>query len=44
MTEGEKDRLAEIINKMTLLRRMNNKIPDTEFIEGNPYLFLREKL
>lgn len=42
--EGERDRLATVINKLTLLKKLNNEIPDTEFIDENPYLFLRKNL
>lgn len=44
ITEREKDKLAEIINKMTIMKRLNQAIPDTKFIEENPYSFLRKKL
>lgn len=44
MTEGKRDQLAEIINKMTVLTRFNNAIPDTNFIEEDPYIYIRKNL
>lgn len=42
MNESKKDRLAEVINKMTVLKKVNNNIPDTNFIEQDPYIYLQE--
>lgn len=38
--EHDEDRLASVINKMTVLLNLNQDIPDTPFIEGNPYTYL----
>ncbi|WP_188454961.1 EAL domain-containing protein [Virgibacillus oceani] len=40
-TDADKDRLANVINKMTVLRNLSQEIPDTDFIDGDPYLYLR---
>ncbi|MGY0692543.1 EAL domain-containing protein [Virgibacillus sp. FSP13] len=40
--ESNEDRLAVVINKMTVLQRLNQEIPDTNFINENPYLYLRK--
>lgn len=40
----ERDTLAPLINKMTVLEKQNKDIPDTEFINENPYAFLRKDL
>ena len=42
MSEGKRDQLAEIINKMTVFKKLNNNIPDTDLIEQDPYIYLRE--
>lgn len=44
MTGEEQDELAEVINRMTVLKRLNQSIPKTDFIEEDPYLYLRKKL
>jgi len=44
ITEGERDKLAEVINKMTVLKRQNVKIPDTVFIEGSSFAFFRKQV
>ncbi|MEN1967786.1 EAL domain-containing protein [Lentibacillus sp. N15] len=42
LTMGEKDknRLAGILNKMTVLKKLNQEIPDTNFLKENPYAYL----
>lgn len=42
INKNEEDRLAEIINKMTVLRNLNNEIPDTNFVYENPYAYLHK--
>ncbi|RYG73266.1 EAL domain-containing protein [Lentibacillus lipolyticus] len=42
ITEAEKDRLAGIINKMSVLVRLNHDIPETNFIEGSPYAYINK--
>ncbi|WP_164670241.1 EAL domain-containing protein [Virgibacillus doumboii] len=42
ITESEEDRLAAVINKMSVLLRANNDIPDTNFINQNPYAYIRK--
>ncbi|MFD1849081.1 EAL domain-containing protein [Oceanobacillus bengalensis] len=41
-TEQEQNRLAEIINKMTVLSNLNQEIPNTTFIYENTYAYLRK--
>lgn len=41
ISEQEMDKLSPIINKMTVLKGQNKEIPETEFINENPYLFLQ---
>lgn len=43
-TEGEQDRLAEIINKMAVFKKINSVIPETDFIDEDPYLYLQKHL
>lgn len=40
MSDDETERLAKIINQMTLLRKLNRKIPDTKFIKESPTNYL----
>lgn len=44
MNSSEQDELARIINRMTILTRSNQNIPNTEFIEENLYVYLRRNL
>ncbi|HLS06708.1 MAG TPA: EAL domain-containing protein, partial [Bacillota bacterium] len=44
MTEGERDKLAEIVNRMAILRKLNQEIPNTHFIEEDPHFYLRKHL
>lgn len=44
MTKDEQDQLAEVINKMAVLKRLKSEILDTDFIEEDPNLFLHENL
>lgn len=44
ITEGEKDELAEIINKMTLLTKNGEEIPEINLINESPYMYLRKSL
>lgn len=44
VTEAERDRLASIINQMTVLRKLNQPIPKTIFVEEDPYIYLRKNL
>lgn len=39
IAEGEKNKLAKIINKMTVFSKLNQKIPYTQFIEEDPYAY-----
>lgn len=39
--DGKKDKLANIINRLTVLGRSNNEIIEANFIEEDPYQFLR---
>lgn len=40
ISEGEQHRLAKVINQMTVLRKLNEKIPDTDFVTEKPNVFL----
>ncbi|WP_164670025.1 EAL domain-containing protein [Virgibacillus doumboii] len=40
ISEPEEDRLAAVINKMSVLLKVNNDIPDTNFINQNPYAYI----
>ncbi|WP_099157606.1 EAL domain-containing protein [Virgibacillus ndiopensis] len=40
--EVEEDKLAEVINKMTVLQNLNQEIPDTPFVRDNPYVYLHK--
>ncbi|PAV30827.1 hypothetical protein CIL05_03655 [Virgibacillus profundi] len=40
ITDIEEDRLAGLMNKMTVLRKLNQEIPDTDFIHEDAYLYL----
>lgn len=42
MSEGERDELAEIINKITVLRKLGEEIPETEFVQMSPYTFFSQ--
>lgn len=44
MNEGTRDKLAKIINRLTILTKLNNDIPGTHFIKENPYYYLRKDL
>src|SRR5699024_10977069 len=44
ITEGEKDELAEIINKMTLLTKNGEEIPEINLINESPYMYVRKSL
>ncbi len=44
MSEGEKDQLAKVINRMTALKRLNNEIPNTEFITVSSTKFFEQHL
>ncbi|MFD1360734.1 EAL domain-containing protein [Lentibacillus salinarum] len=41
ISEQEKDNLAAFVNKMSALQRLNQQIPDTYFIEGSPYAYIK---
>lgn len=43
ITEGERDALAERINRMTVKKRFNQGIPNTEFITTNPRVYFQHK-
>lgn len=40
INEHDETRLAKVINKMSVLVKLNQEIPDTPFIKGNPYTYL----
>ncbi|MFD1040089.1 EAL domain-containing protein [Virgibacillus byunsanensis] len=42
INEPDEDRLAAVINKMTVLINLNHDIPDTDLIKGNPYAYLQK--
>ncbi|MFB4169983.1 EAL domain-containing protein [Virgibacillus sp. JSM 102003] len=42
ISEHEEDRLAGVINKMSVLLRLNHTIPDTNFINQNPYTYIQK--
>lgn len=42
ITEAKRDKLAYIINQMTIRRKKGEKIPNTPFIEVDPYIYLRK--
>lgn len=42
ISEPEEDRLAGVINKMSVLLRLNHTIPDTNFINQNPYTYIQK--
>lgn len=44
ISESEKDRIAQAINKMTVLRKGNKTIPKTNFIKDSPGMFFKEEL
>ncbi len=42
LPEADKDRLAGIINKMSVLVKLNQDIPDTPMIEESPYTYIKK--
>lgn len=44
IAESEKDRIAHAINKMTVLKRHNKSIPQTNFIKDSPGMFFKGEL
>lgn len=44
ISDFDEGRLAYVINQMSVLRRLNQEIPNTIFVEEDPYLHLRRKL
>lgn len=40
----DEDRLAKVINKMTLIHKNNQEFSNTNFINEDPYIYLRKKL
>lgn len=41
--EVEQDKLAKVINHMTILRKINEQIPNTEFVTEEPSVYLRKR-
>ena len=41
--EAEQHRLAKVINQMTVLKKLNEKIPNTQFITEEPSVFLHKQ-